>query len=613
MKNMIGEMKDFTFKFHKILNTPNVDDDVLIYLLSYLYYAFSIIENDDRPLRDYINSGLEVKHYSFDSLVDYFKQKFAVISSSENFDNYYYEKVNKYIVEALDYISNYNLDLNVNDLVELLSTYNVEFYKNFLVVFFTNEFHKNLLVNRDKTPDELVDLYKYFVEYANYLDIGCGDGSTLFRLSYDANQYVRAHGIDINPNKSLIAKLRLSMCEILNDSRIDVVCDDLFTTRRLAGDYSFITINMPFGMRIPPQKRFEVELDSKNNYFSWDVNPNVSSEWLYVNKALKLLNCMGRIVLVTPRIPLLKTADIKYRKDLIDNNLVEYVINMPDYTYPDTRVSYSLIVLNKNKKDNFVKFLNASDCYKSTTNHYVRIIDSERIKMLLEDETQIINISNNQIKDKDYSLSLDNYVAMTEKFKMKDAVPLSELNIEISRGYQTFSKEDIKQNGKYSIVTVSDIDDCGELIEDLGTFDNDKELDKYLLKENDILISTKGTRLKICMIDKLKKSNTIYHGNLSLIRVKDNRLNPAYLKLFLESERGQIELKSIQTGMSIISINSTQLSKINVPLLSREEQDQIVEKYSSIKREINYLTNRLNLLKDNLSDSLNEFFEGVKE
>ena len=162
-------------------------------------------------------------------------------------------------------------------------------------------------------------------------------------------------------------------------------------------------------------------------------------------------------------------------------------------------------------------------------------------------------------------------------------------------------------------MTVSDIDDCGELIEDLGTFDNDKDLDKYLLKENDILISTKGTRIKICMIDKLKNSNTIYHGNLSLIRVKDNRLNPAYLKLFLESERGQIELKSIQTGMSIISINSTQLSKINVPLLSREEQDQIVEKYSSIKREINYLTNRLNLLKDNLSDSLNEFFEGVKE
>ena len=57
MKKMIGEMKDFTFKFHKILNTPNVDDDVLIYLLSYLYYAFSIIENNERPLRDYMNSG----------------------------------------------------------------------------------------------------------------------------------------------------------------------------------------------------------------------------------------------------------------------------------------------------------------------------------------------------------------------------------------------------------------------------------------------------------------------------------------------------------------------------------------------------------------------------
>ena len=60
-------------------------------------------------------------------------------------------------------------------------------------------------------------------------------------------------------------------------------------------------------------------------------------------------------------------------------------------------------------------------------------------------------------------------------------------------------------------------------------------------------------------------------------------------------------------------INTSLLSKIEIPLISREEQDKIVNDYLFKKSEIDLLTSRLNELKNNMNDSVNQVFEGVKD
>ena len=90
-------------------------------------------------------------------------------------------------------------------------------------------------------------------------------------------------------------------------------------------------------------------------------------------------------------------------------------------------------------------------------------------------------------------------------------------------------------------------------------------------------------------------------------------MNPVFLKLYLDSERGQLELKSIQTGTNIISINTSLLSNICIPLLSIEEQNKIVNNYVFQKKEIDILSNRLTDLKNDLLDSVNKIFEEVKQ
>ena len=131
-----------------------------------------------------------------------------------------------------------------------------------------------------------------------------------------------------------------------------------------------------------------------------------------------------------------------------------------------------------------------------------------------------------------------------------------------------------------------------------------------MVKKNDILISTKGTKIKTCIINQPIK-NTIYHGNMSLIRVNDNRINPLFLKLYLDSLRGQLELKSIQTGTGIISINSSQLSNIEIPLLDINIQNKIVSNYILKKAEIDVLQKKIKNLYDDLIEITKIFEEEI--
>lgn len=404
----------------------------------------------------------------------------------------------------------------------------------------------------------------------------------------------------------MISKIRLSLCENVFGN---IIVDD-YLTAKIDGKYSFITINMPFGLHVTPMKRNELNSFNKTYGFEWNITPASSSEWIYVNKALGLLSDNGRIALLTTPTPLFKTGDLKLRKDLVENNLIEYVIEMPVGTYPGTGINYSLIILNNNKKDDKVIFVNAAECVKEKK--YIRKIDVEKLIKLIESSNNKI-LSIKEIESHDYLLLTSMYMNDDKKTKLKNSTCLSDLNVEIMRGFQVFSKDMLKENGKYSIVTISDIDDNGNVIDKLGGFDTNKDLDKYILRKNDILISTKGTRIKSCLIGELRNPNTIFHGNLTLLRINDNRINPVFLKLYLDSERGQLELNSIQTGSLIISINISQLSKISIPLLPIDEQEKIVKEYLFKKSEIDVLSNRLSDLKSDLTDSINDFFEGVKE
>lgn len=597
MENRNDDVRNFEGDLKLLMKGYVNDYNDLSYIICYLCLVDSKLEN--RPYNSFDEEYISTNNNSFDAFINAVEKRFSKLDCGQFKSN---------IDESINYLKDFRFgNIDGRDLLRLLKTKDLYFYENILI---TNAFGKENDVfhyRNDGTPIELIELFKFFKIGSKYLDVGCGNGNVLVGLSYNSNIKGQADGIEINPRNALISKLRLSLC---HDFDSDIVLGDYLTTH-IEKKYSFITINMPFGLHISTMKRNELNVFKNDFRFDWSITPASSSEWVYVNKALKLLDKNGRIALVTAQTPLFKTGDIKLRKDLIDNNLIEYVIDMPVNTYPNSMVNYSVVIFSNNKKDDVVKFVNASECFVSQKNN--RKLDVDKLLKKIETSDEVKAINNSVIKDNNYMLLTTKYSDEESKSKLKKSTKLSDLSVEVTRGFQLFSKSDLKKDGKYSIVTISDIDDNGNIVDNLGRFDTDKDIDKFLLKENDILISTKGTRIKTCLVSNLKNINTVYHGNLSLIRIKDDRLDPVFLKLYLDSERGQLELKSIQTGATIISINTSQLSNISIPLLSIDEQRKIVNEYVFKKNEIDVLSNRLNDLKNDLSDSVNQVFEGVKE
>ena len=133
---------------------------------------------------------------------------------------------------------------------------------------------------------------------------------------------------------------------------------------------------------------------------------------------------------------------------------------------------------------------------------------------------------------------------------------------------------------------ISDIND-GEISENLTRIrTEEKKYDRYLLRENDLIISSKGTRIKIAVVDNIADRKIIANGNLIVLRLDTKKLNPYYLETFLNSSSGQTILNQIQTGSVIISINPSRLTEITISTLPIEKQNEIAEKYISRKKQI---------------------------
>ena len=90
-----------------------------------------------------------------------------------------------------------------------------------------------------------------------------------------------------------------------------------------------------------------------------------------------------------------------------------------------------------------------------------------------------------------------------------------------------------------------------------------------------------------------------------IIRPNKEKLNPIYLKAFLDSELGQQELRMIQKGSIIVSINAKDLSNIDVPYLDIKKQEQIAKSYQNnvssliaLKEEAREIENKLKNILD---------------
>ncbi|WP_050632255.1 restriction endonuclease subunit S [Bacillus andreraoultii] len=169
-------------------------------------------------------------------------------------------------------------------------------------------------------------------------------------------------------------------------------------------------------------------------------------------------------------------------------------------------------------------------------------------------------------------------------------VKLGDLSKVIHYGY-TASATD--KNTGVRMVRITDIQD------DAVNWDNvpyceieEKSIEKYDLKDNDILIARTGGTVGKSFIVEDAKYLSVFASYLIRVQLMDG-VNPKYVKRFLESKLYWDQIVSQAKGTGQPNVNATGLSNLILPFPPIEEQHRIVEKVNTVWETINEIEDNI--------------------
>lgn len=462
----------------------------------------------------------------------------------------------------------------------------------------------------------------------SFYDGTCGIGETLTEANDYAEQNgnsLELYGQEINPKDWAICKIRLFVSGIDNDSIKlgNTLVKPLFTEANKLKTFDNAMMNFPLGLTWKSEKEY-VEKDPYNR-FIFGKPPVSNAEWLFISHIIKSLNHNGKGIAITSSGTLFRGSEETIRKNILSLDCIEAVIALPG-VMTMTSIPINMMVINMNKDEqlkNKVLFINAEDMYEIkgrnqkilTQQHVDSIIDIYKNRKEIEEISSIVNIreiegsnllaNKNVLKTKMISDEFGEIKFKKEKLEeLNHSKTLGEVG-KFFRGINVVpsNMEEDKQ-GEYKIINLSDLRDSEIDTESLQryTIKNNARIESYSVKKGDILISSRGVNIKICIVPE-HDDKILISQNVIGFRLKGNN-DPQYIKTFLESPLGEFLINYKQAGTNVFALNSKDLMQIPVMLLPEDEQSKIIENYKmeyrKINEEIKLLNTKLKEAKLNL-------------
>lgn len=139
-------------------------------------------------------------------------------------------------------------------------------------------------------------------------------------------------------------------------------------------------------------------------------------------------------------------AEQKIRQYMIDNNFVDTVIQLPQDLFFGTSIATCVLVLKKNKSDNNILFVDATEEYVRNTNkNKLSYENINNIINLLKDRKSIENKSYlatyDEVKDNDYNISVNSYLKTNTADNNIDIEEVNKMLAEVVPRQQQIRKE----------------------------------------------------------------------------------------------------------------------------------------------------------------------------
>lgn len=308
-----------------------------------------------------------------------------------------------------------------------------------------------------------------------------------------------------------------------------------------------------------------------------------------------------RAVVLLPTGTLYDMAEYALREELVRDNVIDIVIQLPDQTLLGTTIPPVLVVLDKKRQQgDSITFVDASrlmkdDPTQSTKKLQLRYDFWEKLNQIVINpinEATCRQVSQSEIESNDFDLSVNRYVMgiATQKINsQKSTHPLNEV-AEIVRA-QTLKGEEGEDGKLFIEIGGRDINASGQIsiqepVKELNVAGRTrKRAEQQQLRPGDVLLISKGSIGRVALVGNNCGNNWIAGQVFFILRAKEHIVRPEYLYRYLSSPMVQQYLEEIASGTGIPILKANDIKYLSVPLPSLQDQESVIDVHHQIMEE----------------------------
>lgn len=447
--------------------------------------------------------------------------------------------------------------------------------------FFTFEIGRNS--GEFTTPECLRKLSLKILDISDgddVADLCCGGGGLLTDIAMSENG-AQLVGIEQNHQGVALSVARLDLL----GANYDIRCGDVLA-EPVVRRFSKVFSNYPFGFRV-------VSMRSGGNFFDSLRSGNMafgrpaSGDWAFNLRCLDYLGDDGKAVVIMSNGATFNGGDEQARKYFVDNGMIRAVVALPAKLFTFTNISTTLVVLGHN--DGNIRMVDATDL--SITGRRVDTMGddeiAEVISRLESDSLESVLVDKGALAHNEYVLYPPRY--LRRDIAMINATPLGKL-AEIERGASLNAKEldflITDEDTGISFLRLSDISD-GIVGRDLPRLSGlDEKLRAKCLHAGDLVLSKNGAPFKVAVVDVQEGQTILANGNLYIIRLDAEKVDPYFIAAFLSSEDGKESLSGLVVGTTLPNLPLKNLKEMEIPVPPQIDQKAVADIYRARLDEI---------------------------
>lgn len=322
------------------------------------------------------------------------------------------------------------------------------------------------------TPQEVSEIMACIVNPQagdRVYDPTCGSGSLLIRAARKGGfDNVQIYGQELTNSAISMARMNMFIHNI-HDAKI-AWGDTLANPQHLDGDgnlmqFECIVANMPFSKdkwaqgfnpggevvsgdeatSTKKKKKIEFKMEaSLDRWHRFDIGvpPMSKGDWAFLLHMIYSMSGAGRVCAVAPHGVLFRGAsEGRIRQEIINKNLIDAVIGLPENIFYGTSIPACLIVFKRGRNRSDILFIDASKGFaKDKAKNKLRSEDIEKIvkayRAYVDGNNSAAEIekyshiaTNEEIKENEYNLNIPRYV---DTFEEEEIIDIEQVNADIA-------------------------------------------------------------------------------------------------------------------------------------------------------------------------------------